>query len=274
MIELLNQPLGYVFLGSFVGILLGLTGSGGGIVAIPILVFLLKLNLIEAIPISLMTVCVSAYIGTFIGLKNNLVKYKAVLLMFITSLITTPIGMYIAHQTPQEYLMMIFIILLVGGIKAMISKIRPSNLEDLAKDKEVPCKINERRWIIWNKKTFGLFSLIGLIIGFFSGLLGAAGGFVVVPTLSKISKFTMEEITATSLGVVALVGTANIIFSATNGFVNWDIGIWFTAGGCIGMFVGSLFSSKISQKALQVIYIAISVLTAIGLLISIIHNIK
>ncbi len=84
----------------------------------------------------------------------------------------------------------------------------------------------------------------------------------------------MESITATLLGVVALVGTANIIFSATNGFVNWDIGIWFTAGGCIGMFVGGLFSNKISQKALQVIYITISGLTSIGLLISIIHNIK
>ena len=83
----------------------------------------------------------------------------------------------------------------------------------------------------------------------------------------------MDVITATSLGVVALFGTSNIIFSATQGHVNWAIGTWFAIGGGTGMIIGRQIAKKISSKTLQLIYVSISFLTAGGLLFSIINHV-
>lgn len=272
ILELANSTGGYIFLGAIVGTTLGLTGSGGGVISIPILVFILGLTLPQAIPISLMTTCISAYIGAGIGLKNGLLRYKAAIFMFFAGLITTPLGMYVAHRTPQKYLIIVFLLLLVVGIYSMLKKMKTELPQEMVDNEiPVPCKLNENGKFIWNKITTTLMGVIGLIIGFFSGLLGAAGGFVVVPALSRISNLTMESIAATSLGVVALVGTSNIIFSAANGNVNWDIGLFFTLGGALGMMIGSYFVEKLSQFTLQVLYVSISACTAIGFAISLFY---
>lgn len=261
----------YIVLGVVVGAVLGLTGSGGGIIAIPILVYGLGLTLKEATPISLMTVCLSAYVGSYIGLKNGLLRYRAALWMFIAGILTTPIGFYFSKHLPEQYLSLMFLVLLGADIYSMINKIR---LEDFNQHIEKPtfCSITDAGRFVWNKTTYFLLGIIGLIIGFFSGLLGVAGGFVVIPSLSRISRLSMEAITATSLGVVALFGTSNIIFSAQQGHVNWHIGFWFALGGGIGMLLGRTLSKKISSQHLQMFYVAISFITAIGLLISIIQH--
>lgn len=259
----------YLFLGGLVGITLGITGSGGGIIAIPVLVYFFHLPLREAIPISLMTVCISAYLGSYIGFKNNLLRWRAALYMFLVGLITIPAGLYLANHLPEYYLLIMFLALVVAGIVTMIQKIQNKTTQQNKEIKDTLCKLTTEGRFIWNKATYSAMGIVGIIIGFFSGLLGVAGGFVVIPALSKISKLSIEAITATSLGVVALFGTSTILLSAANGHVNWNIGIWFSLGGCLGMIIGRKISLLLTQRTIQTFYIFISFFTAAGILVKI-----
>ena len=162
--EILHSWPAYAFLGSLVGVVLGLTGSGGGIIAIPLLLFCLDLSLKEAIPISLMTVCLSAYVGSYLGLKNGLLRYRAALWMFILGCLTTPIGFYFSHHLPEQYLSILFLMLLSAGIYSMIKKIHLENFSETAlTDKSYLCPINEAGRFIWNKATYFFLGFIGLI---------------------------------------------------------------------------------------------------------------
>jgi uncharacterized membrane protein YfcA len=81
-------------LGLIVGLLMGLTGAGGGILSVPLLVFILHLPVAEAAPISLSAIALSAGVGALLGLKNKILRYKAAGFMEIFGLILSPIGLW------------------------------------------------------------------------------------------------------------------------------------------------------------------------------------
>ena len=81
-----------VFLGALVGIVMGLTGAGGGILAVPLLVFGMHLTILEASPVALLAVCTAAAVGAFFGLKANRVRQRASLLIAGSGILMAPLG--------------------------------------------------------------------------------------------------------------------------------------------------------------------------------------
>ena len=81
-----------VFLGALVGIVMGLTGAGGGILAVPLLVFGLHLTIVEAGPVAMLAVGISATVGALLGLKANIVRYRATLLIAVSGILMAPLG--------------------------------------------------------------------------------------------------------------------------------------------------------------------------------------
>jgi uncharacterized membrane protein YfcA len=95
-------------LGLLVGLVMGLTGAGGGILSVPLLVFALHLNVAEAAPISLSAITLAAGVGALLGLKNKILRYKAAVLMAIFGLALSPIGLWVSQRIPNAPLLILF----------------------------------------------------------------------------------------------------------------------------------------------------------------------
>lgn len=99
-------------LGVVVGIIMGLTGAGGGILAVPLLVFGLQMSVAQAGPIGLLTVGISATLGALIGLKNSIVRYRAAMFIAGIGILLAPLGMWLAQRLNTSVLGVLFAVVL------------------------------------------------------------------------------------------------------------------------------------------------------------------
>ncbi|SUD28735.1 membrane protein [Pseudomonas fluorescens] len=102
-----------LLLGLTVGVILALTGAGGGILAVPLLVFGVGLSMAEAGPIGLLAVGLASTLGAVIGLKNGTVRYKAALLIAGAGIVCSPLGLWLAQRTPNRPLTIMFAFVLM-----------------------------------------------------------------------------------------------------------------------------------------------------------------
>ena len=95
-------------LGIFVGLLMGLTGAGGGILSVPLLVFALHLKVAEAAPIALTAIALAAGVGALLGYKNKILRYRAAIFMALFGLLISPLGLWLAQRIPNHPLLILF----------------------------------------------------------------------------------------------------------------------------------------------------------------------
>src|SRR5207253_6030479 len=101
------------FFGVVMGLVLGLTGAGGGILAVPALVLGLGWSMTQAAPVALFAVGSAAAVGAIDGLRHGLVRYRAALLIALLGALFSPLGIYFAHRLPEKVLMILFSLLMV-----------------------------------------------------------------------------------------------------------------------------------------------------------------
>lgn len=101
------MQLGAMF-GIAIGIILGLTGAGGGILAIPALVIGLGWTITQSTPVALFAVSAAAAVGAVDGLRKGLVRYRAAVLMALLGAVCSPLGVYVAHSLPNAVLISLF----------------------------------------------------------------------------------------------------------------------------------------------------------------------
>ena len=99
-------------LGAVVGLILALAGAGGGILAVPLLVFGLHLSIIQAAPVGLIAVGAASAFGAVLGLREGLVRYRAAALIGITGMVLAPVGVRLARLIPNAPLTVAFSIVL------------------------------------------------------------------------------------------------------------------------------------------------------------------
>jgi uncharacterized protein len=238
-------------LGLFVGLILALTGAGGSILAIPLLIFGLNLNITQAAPIALLAVMSAASVGAAQGLKKGIVRYKTALLMAAFGIAFAPLGVWLAKHSPVLMLNPIFSIVLIYVAWRMWQQSTQTQQED--ENKPAPaCVINPATSkLFWTALCTRRLMITGGVAGLLSGLLGVGGGFVIVPSLRKVSNFDMQTIIATSLTVIVLVSTASVFTYLLHGDINWKIATPFVVSTMVSMLAFRLFSNKISAKFSQ-----------------------
>lgn len=255
-----------VFLGVLVGAILGLTGAGGGILAVPALVVGMGWPMQQAAPVALIAVAGSAAIGAAEALRRHLVRYKAAVLMAVAGVPVTSIGIRIAQLLPQRVLLGLFacVMLVVAG--RLMLQARQSGLDDARE--QYPAEINPSTGqFSWTWPTALLLASIGAATGFMTGLLGVGGGFVIVPMLRRFTNVSMHGIVATSLLVIALVGFGGVITSLAYGNkFPLALTAYFTLATAAGMLVGRLASSRLSARHVQMGFAGVLVVVALGLL--------
>jgi uncharacterized membrane protein YfcA len=117
-----------VGLGVFVGMMMALTGAGGGILSVPLLVFGLNLSVAGAGPIGLLAIAVAGSLGAINGLRTKLLRYRAALVMAGLGIVLAPIGVYLAQRIPNQPLMIAFaVVLIVVSIRMLMHSRRSSH---------------------------------------------------------------------------------------------------------------------------------------------------
>ncbi len=242
----INYIIGYT-LAVMIGITLGLVGSGGSILSVPILVYVMNVEPILATAYSLFTVGTTALFGGIQKTKEGLVDFRKVFLFGIPTIFSVFITRkYIVPSIPPIILsnssytlhksVFIMIVFAIVMIFAALKMIKPSK-----QDINDPIKPNYFKIIT-----------VGLLIGFTAGFVGAGGGFLLVPALLFFTKTPIKIAIGTSLFIVAtqsLIGFLGDIRS--DQIIDWKLLITFTSCSIVGVFIGHLISKKYSGEKLK-----------------------
>lgn len=254
-------------LGLTVGVTLVLTGAGGAIFGVPLLVFGLGIPVAEASPIALLAVAIAASIGGFSGLRSGILRYKAVLVMSTFGLFVSPFGIWVAQHVPNAPLSALFAaVLLYVSLRMYLQAKRELRGLPINERLSQHCKLDETRGkLVWTLPCFRAMSQAGITAGFLSGLLGVGGGFVIVPALKKFTNLPIKSITATSLGVIALISIVGVFSSSIIGSMNWGIGIPFASGTIAGTIGGKSLASFISGPKLQQFFSVVALIVSLSM---------
>ncbi len=256
-------------LGLIVGVILALTGAGGGILAVPLLVFGVGLSVAEAGPIGLLAVGIAAALGAALGLKAGTVRYRAALLVAGAGMLLAPFGIWLANRTDSRWLSILFALVLLFVAYRTFRQAIGQPPEDEPADGHVPPCIRDADSgrFVWTTRCARALALSGSVAGLLSGLLGVGGGFVMVPALQRYTDLAMQSVLATSLAVIALVSITGVASSAIAGHLNWAVALPFSAGALAGMLGGRLISSRIAGPQLQKGFAITSAVVAVGMIV-------
>ena len=239
-----------LFLGVLIGMVMGVTGAGGGVLAVPALVNGMGWSMQQAAPVALIAVALGASLGTLEGWRKGLVRYRAALLMVCCGLPFAFGGVAVAYWLPQRWLQALFACVLVIVAVRLIRQTRADWREDI--DKKLARIDPETGRFGWSWVSGALFAGIGALAGFMAGLLGVGGGFVIVPALRRFTDVTMHAAVATSLMVIALVGGGSVLAALGQGArLPHPETLLFAAATALGVGLGRKLSPRLSEKTVQ-----------------------
>jgi uncharacterized membrane protein YfcA len=253
-------------LGILVGLVMGLTGAGGGSIAVPALVAGLGWSMQQAMPVALLAVTGGAALGAVEGWRKKLVRYRAAAVMALAGMPFTALGVRAAHLLSQQWLMTAFaVVLLIISFRLF----RQNHAAEGDRHKHAVCHINAQTGRFdWTWSSGLIIGMIGGVAGFSTGLLGVGGGFVIVPMLRRYTNVSMHGAIATSLLVIALVGAAAVASALLHGAsIPLAFTVPFVLATAIGMLAGRLFARSLSAQSIQRGFAAMLVLVAAGLLL-------
>jgi uncharacterized protein len=244
------EIIGYIA-SILIGISLGLVGSGGSILTVPVLVYLMNVNPLIATTSSLFIVGSTSLVGGLRAYAKKMVDFKAVTEFGIPSIFSIFITRhYLLPALPDHFFtvdnvsvskeMLLMIVFAILMLAASFSMIRNHHAET-----ETGLQETER-----NNKALPLV-LLGLFVGVVTGLLGAGGGFLIIPSLVLFLRLPMKTAVGTSLLIIAINSLLGFLFSLKQFEYNWTILILFTILSIIGLFIGSKLSDKIPGSSLK-----------------------
>ncbi|PXW87808.1 hypothetical protein C8R34_10956 [Nitrosomonas sp. Nm84] len=264
-----------VALGFLSGTVLALTGAGGTIIAVPLLVFGLHLAIAEAAPIALLAVCLSSTVGAVIAHRQGKVRYRAAGFIAITGISTAPMGIWLAQKLPNAPLTVLFALVLCYVAVDMLRQGSMPHVEAAkvtsdcqAQVSAIPCQLEYSGGrLMWTWPCARVLAFSGVITGFLSGLLGVGGGFVVVPALKKATNLPMHSILATSLAVIALVSAVGVVSATVMEGINGFVAVPFAAGALAGMLIGRMFAHYLVGPRLQQVFAVVAMGVSVGMIV-------
>ena len=232
-----------------IGLSLGLVGGGGSILTVPVLVYLLGVEPVLATAYSLFIVGFTSAVGVYPKYKEGLVDVRTALIfgapsiaaVFLTRKIIVPtIPADILHfgdwaLTKSVLLMILFAGLMLAASISMIRDAKKDNAES-------------QRSLSFN---YPLIVLEGTVVGILTGLVGAGGGFLIIPALVMLTKLPMKKAVGTSLLIIAaksLIGFTGDLSAQT---MDWSLLLAVTLMAVLGIFIGNTLSKKIDGSKLK-----------------------
>lgn len=263
-----------VFFGLIVGLALGLTGGGGSIFAIPLLVYGLGLSPQEAITISLATVTLVALTGALSAAKNKMIEYRVGAIFSILGFLGAPLGIIIANGLNDQLLLIAFsglmaIVAVAMWMKATSSPdttivVRATLGHNNSDSSGPPCRYSpESTRLRLSTPCSAMLGLVGSLTGILSGLFGVGGGFIIVPALTTITQLSIQRAVATSLFVITIVGASGFTAAlASKRELDLHVAGLFLLGGILGMITGQQVGRRITGPTLQKTFAVLMIVVA------------
>lgn len=243
--------------GAVVGLSLGLTGGGGAIFAVPLLVYGLNVPTREAVGISLAAVGVTSFVGFVNRWRTKQVEIRTGLLFAIAGMIGAPIGSWIAGLLPEALLLSLFAgLMVVVAIRLWQQAARPGTETAKCPTSEhqdgPTCQRDAAGTLMLTSRCAVLLLIVGVLTGILSGLFGVGGGFVIVPSLVLFSGMSIHRAVGTSLLVIALVSVSGVASHLWAGrAISPSVTGMFVLGGVAGLFAGQQIGRRLSGPVLQ-----------------------
>lgn len=235
-----------------IGISLGLIGSGGSILTVPVLVYIFGISPVLATAYSLFIVGITALSGSFNLMKRKLVDYKAAIIFSIPSLLAVfAVRKFLMPVLPESlfyifnfevgrdfFIMFIFAIMMIIAALFMILDTRSKSFT--------------------GSKTqsfnYPLILIEGFIVGAVTGFVGAGGGFLIIPALVLLAKLPMKIAVGTSLLIIAIKSLIGFTGDMSEQYLDWWFLAKFTMFAISGIFIGGLFLRKIKSEKLKPVF--------------------
>jgi len=225
-------------LGAAIGVVLGLLGAGGSILAVPALVYGVGLGLQQAIPVSLIVVGVAAAVGAVPKLRARQVEWRLSAVFSAAGIPATFVGGAVGRLLPDAILMIGFaVVMVIAGIRMLAD---PGSGGAACKTGD--SGINWRRCAAYSIPT-------GFAVGFLTGLFGIGGGFLIIPALVVLLGVDMTIAVGTSLIIIVVNSAAGLISHLGTAQIDWAITAAFAGAATIGsLFAGYLGTSADTQR--------------------------
>lgn len=232
----------------FIGIILGLIGGGGSIMTVPVLVYLMGLNPVTATAYSLFVVGITSLFGSIGNLKRKEVDLKMAIVFAIPSLLSVYFTRkYLIYNLPEIlftvgdfqvsknlFLMILFALIMVMTSYSMLKK-------DFCRD----CGDDS------GKFNYPLIIAEGIGVGIITGLVGAGGGFLIIPALVFFARLPIKKAVATSLIIIAAKSLIGFVGDVQNIEIEWNILLPFTLISVIGIFLGIYLTRFVNDEKLK-----------------------
>ena len=237
-----------------IGVVLGLTGGGGSILTVPILVYLLGINPITATGYSLFIVGSASLVGAIRNAKLGMIDYRTGIVFAIPAFISVYLTRkYLVPSIPDvlftvnDYVLtkdvgiMVFFALVM--LAASISMIKGR------KESVKPCCSTQEDPIV--SFNYPMIIAEGLVVGVLTGVVGAGGGFLIIPALVLFAKLPMKKAVATSLMIIAIKSLIGFLGDVQNVAVDWEFLLTFTSLSILGIMLGIYLNKFVDGKKLK-----------------------
>lgn len=232
-----------------IGISLGLIGGGGSILTVPVLVYLFAVDAVTATAYSLFIVGLTSAVGSFDYFRKGLVNIRTAIVFGIPSIAAVFMTRaYIVPAIPKEIfsvgeftvtknllLMVLFAVLMIAASYSMIKKDSKPAAETSGKQ----------------EFNYPLILIEGLVVGVLTGLVGAGGGFLIIPAMVVLSKLPMKEAVGTSLVIIAAKSLIGFFGESSETVIRWGFLALVSAFAIGGIFVGTALSKRIDGAKLK-----------------------
>ncbi len=243
------EILGY-FGAVLMGMSLGLIGGGGSILTVPILVYLFSVNAELSTAYSLFIVGLTSLFGSLTHMKMGNIHWKTAIVFGIPSIVSVYLTRhFVVPAIPKMLIntssfvldkdmgiLILFAIIMVLASYSMIKKGKPK-----AQNGDAEISYN-----------YPLILVEGAVVGFITGLVGAGGGFLIIPALVILAKLPMKQAVGTSLIIIASKSLLGFLGDLGRGqLIDWNFLLIFSAIAVVGIFLGANLSKKISGDKLK-----------------------
>ena len=256
-----------LFIGAFVGIVVGSLGAGGGILSVPILVYILGQDPHQATGLSLIIVGLTAAVSLATRARSGNVAWREGSLFALVGLAGTWAGSALGPLVSARALMLSFCALLGAVVIFMArSQLRPS--ASLSPNEAGDTNVDKGSWTLGTvSRVVALATLTGFLTGFF----GVGGGFAIVPALHLALRYPMKRASATSLLVMVITAAFGLASRTLAGTltITAEAGVMvalFTAASMGGGIVGARLTKRVSNRVLGLVFAALLVCVAVSTL--------
>jgi uncharacterized membrane protein YfcA len=227
-------------LGALIGVLLGLLGGGGSILAVPALVYGMGFGVEQAIPTSLIVVAAASTVGVLPKIRAKQVRWRMAAIFAAAGIPATIAGSAISAHLPQSILMIGFaVVMVVAGIRMLTDRSATGTA----------CKI-EAGHVNWRRcapRSIGA----GLLVGLLTGLFGVGGGFLIIPALVVMLGVEMSTAIGTSLLIIIANSVAGIVSHLDGIHVDWHVTAAFVAAAMATSLVAGHVGTRTDTDRLQ-----------------------